>query len=310
MNKGYIKIVFVFLSFLVYVSNRTLASESVSDVNDSNSVSTKNIASSNENHENEDLVAPPDPEETKNEKLLEYSEADETEKATEIMDEVIYRLKYNANFNNAYSRYYLNRISHIAFTKYEDQDAARFHIILPNPDKYADIINMLCESKDLYSFGSSDSKGKVIREYYPNLKMIQRSYQNDNTPFNTYSFSLSATVEASEDITMIAKTTIDIYDDISGDKKKGKKKDKKGKSLSKNSIYWDNIARKIVLNKKFINEFGFIVKRRSDHVGVTYVEYDYRYRPCPKNPYERRCEKCITNRMIVPINKIIKFFNE
>ncbi|SCL91004.1 fam-a protein [Plasmodium chabaudi adami] len=160
MNKGYIKIVFVFLSFLVYVSNRTLASESVSDVNDSNSVSTKNIASSNENHENEDLVTPPDPEETKNEKLLEYSEADETEKATEIMDEVIYRLKYNANFNNGDNDYYLrDKRGYIAFTKYEDKDVARFHLILPNLDKYADIINMLYETKDLYSFGSNDNKG-------------------------------------------------------------------------------------------------------------------------------------------------------
>lgn len=78
---------------------------------------------------------------------------------------------------------------------------------------------MLYEAKDLYSFGSSDSKGKVIREYYQNLIMLQRSNQNRNTTPNKYNFSLSAIVEKSEDITIIVNTSINVNDDVSVNKK-------------------------------------------------------------------------------------------
>ncbi|CAD2107783.1 fam-a protein [Plasmodium vinckei] len=227
------------------------------------------------------------------------------------MDEVVYRLKYNANFNNGYNSFYLNhKRAYIAFTKYEDKDVARVHLMVPNPDNYDGIINMLYESKDLYSFGASDSIGKVVRKYYPNLIMLQRSNKKFNTSPDKYNFSLSAKVETSEDITIIAKTTIDIYDDISVDKKKGKKKGKKGKALIKDHIDWDDIAKKIVLNKRFTNEFGFVVKRKSDHVGITYVEYNYRYRPCTDNPDERRCNKCRTSHIISILNKILKAFRD
>ncbi|SCL91728.1 fam-a protein [Plasmodium chabaudi adami] len=127
---------------------------------------------------------------------------------------------------------------------------------------YNDIVKMLYETKDLYSFGSNDNKGKVIREYYPNLKMIQRSYQNDSTPFNTYSFSLTTKVEQSENATIIGKASIDIYDDI-------------------------------VLNDNFINQFGFVIEIKSYHVAITYLKYIDHYRSHQKsllNVYCRGCE--------------------
>ncbi|VTZ68208.1 fam-a protein [Plasmodium chabaudi chabaudi] len=314
MNKGYIKTVLVFLSLLVYVSNRALASESVLDVNNSNSVYTRHIASSNENHEKEDLIAKPDSEETKKSNEL----MDETEKATEIMDEVIYRLKGNADFNNGYNDYYLNdKRGCIAFTKYIDKDVGKFHLIIPDSNKYNDIINMLYEAKDLYSFCSIDSQENVVHEYYPNLIMLQRSYKNLHTSSNIYNFTLSATVKESEDITIIAKTSIDIYDDVNFDKKKDTKNRKKNTVKSElffnDHIDFGNIARKIVLNKKFINEFGFVIKRESDHVGITYVEYKYnhhnRHKFCSNILDGKQCKKCRANCMIDAMNNIIEIYN-
>ncbi|VTZ67884.1 fam-a protein [Plasmodium chabaudi chabaudi] len=129
---------------------------------------------------------------------------------------------------------------------------------------YNDIVKMFYETKDLYSFGSNDNKGKVIREYYPNLKMIQRSYQNDNTPFNTYSFSLTAKVEQSENVTIIGKASIDIYDDANVDKKKKQKKRQKK-----------------------------CRRKQSNHVAITYVKYiDHcrRHQKSLLNVYCRGCE--------------------
>ncbi|SCL84468.1 fam-a protein, partial [Plasmodium chabaudi adami] len=226
--------------------------------------------------------------------------------------------KGNADFNNGYNDYYLNdERGCIAFTKYIDKDVPKFHLIIPDSNKYNDIINMLYEAKDLYSFCSIDSQANIVHEYYPNLIMLQRSYKNCHTSSNIYNFSLSATVKQSEDITIIAKTSIDIYDDVNVDKKKDKKKGKKNiiksAQLFDDHIDFGNIARKIVLNKKFINEFGFVIKRESDHVGITYVEYKYnhhnRHKFCSNILDGKQCKKCRANCMIDVMNNIIEIYN-
>ncbi|ETB57254.1 hypothetical protein YYC_05051 [Plasmodium yoelii 17X] len=296
MNKGYIKTAFVLLSLIVYSSNRAIASESVPDVGNSNTVSKKNIAS-NENREKGNLQACIDPE--------------ETEKATEIMDKAIYRLKHHDYLNNGYNYYFLREIKgSICFTKYGDNDIARFYLRIRNQNNYNKIVKMLYEAKDLYSLGSNDSKGKVIREYYPNLIMLQRSNQTRNTPPNKYNFSLSAIAEISENITIIANTSINVNDDINvNNKKKKKKTTVKGAELSQNHIDFDNVARQIVLRNMFTDFFGFIIKRESDHVSITYVEYNVRYKPCPKDLNISECKRCKGKSMLIIMRKILNTFN-
>ncbi|EUD72652.1 hypothetical protein YYG_01650 [Plasmodium vinckei petteri] len=92
--------------------------------------------------------------------------------------------------------------------------------------------------------------------------------------------------------TIISKASIDIYGNVSGDKKKGKKAAVESKSLSKDRIDWDNVARQIVLNNKFINEFGFVIERKSDNVAITYVEYNNHHKAYPKKLSKINCRGC------------------
>ncbi|CAD2095572.1 hypothetical protein YYG_04638 [Plasmodium vinckei petteri] len=102
-------------------------------------------SSSNENYENEDLVAHPD--------------SEETEKAEKIKDKVIYRLKYHANLNNSYNCFYfVDERADISFTEYEGVDVAKLHFIIPNPDKYNEILNELNKTKDIYRLSYNGNK--------------------------------------------------------------------------------------------------------------------------------------------------------
>ncbi|SBW38071.1 fam-a protein, partial [Plasmodium berghei] len=165
-----------------------------------------------ENHENRDLLSCTDYEEAK--------------KASEIMCDVIDRLKY--------------------------YDVAKFYLKIRNPNKCNQIVKMLYEPKDLYGFGSNDSKvlfiPRIVLEHNSNLILIQK-YSESNTTF-------------------FANTSININDETSANKKKGKK----GVNLLNDHIDFDDIIRQIVLKNMFANFFGFIITKEYDHVGVTYVE--------------------------------------
>ncbi|CDU17128.1 hypothetical protein, variant [Plasmodium yoelii 17X] len=267
MNRGYIKTMFALFILLLYARNRAFASESISDVGDSNTVSTQNIANLDENHENGDLLA--------------CTDYEEVNKASEIMDDVIDRLKYYGNYNSNYSCYYtIEERGFISFTDYGGIDVAKFYLKIRDPNKYDQIVKMLYEAKDSYGFGSNDNKAKIVREYYPNLTLIQKY---SDTPFHKYSFGLFTIVEESN-TTIFANTSININDETSANKKKGEK----DVNLSNNHIDFDDVIRQIVLKNLFTNFFGFIITKKHDNVCITYVESNRDDKSYPEDSDKRK----------------------
>ncbi|VUC58731.1 fam-a protein [Plasmodium berghei ANKA] len=141
------------------------------------------------------------------------------------------------------------------------------------------IVKMLYEPKDLYGFGSNDSKvlfiPRIVLKHNSNLVLIQKY---SVTPFHKYNFGLFTIAEESN-TTFFANTSININDETSANKKKGKK----GVNLLNDHIDFDDIIRQIVLKNMFANFFGFIITKEYDHVGLTYVESNRHDKSYPKN---------------------------
>ncbi|VUC56899.1 fam-a protein [Plasmodium berghei ANKA] len=141
------------------------------------------------------------------------------------------------------------------------------------------IVKMLYEPKDLYGFGSNDSKvlfiPRIVLKHNSNLVLIQKY---SVTPFHKYNFGLFTIAEESN-TTFFANTSININDETSANKKKGKK----GVNFLNDHIDFDDIIRQIVLKNMFANFFGFIITKEYDHVGVTYVESNRHDKSYPKN---------------------------
>ncbi|SCL85256.1 fam-a protein, partial [Plasmodium berghei] len=141
------------------------------------------------------------------------------------------------------------------------------------------IVKMLYEPKDLYGFGSNDSKvlfiPRIVLKHNSNLVLIQKY---SVTPFHKYNFGLFTIAEESN-TTFFANTSININDETSANKKKGKK----GVNFLNDHIDFDDIIRQIVLKNMFANFFGFIITKEYDHVGLTYVESNRHDKSYPKN---------------------------
>ncbi|CAD2083918.1 fam-a protein [Plasmodium vinckei brucechwatti] len=229
------------------------------------------IFSSNENYENEDLVAHPD--------------SEETEKAEEIRDEVIYRLKYHANLNNSYNCFYfVDEGADLSFTEYEGANVARLYFIIPNPDKYNEILNELNKTKDIYRLGYNE--------------------------YNKNCFYLSTIAKPSEDVTIISNTLIDLNYNSFFNKKNNKITSIKSVDLSKDHIDWGNIARDIVLNNKFTHVFGFIIKRENDHVDITHVKYKHYDKFNPNLLSKVTCRNCKRKLVLKVMNGMLDMLSD
>ncbi|CAD2112212.1 fam-a protein [Plasmodium vinckei] len=327
MIKIYINIIFFVANWFVYVSDKSFAKELATsndaireDVlvntplqefvssNDSSqkhamctdatlkqssfNITPKKIISSNNNREKGKLLVCTDPEETK--------------KATEIMDEAIYRLRQYANFNNCYKDYYVgNERLSLCFTEHEGTEIERFHLKIPNPDKYNEIVKMFYTFKGISYLGNIDVKARIVREYYSNLVIMNNYYKGRTIPFHGYSFLLSADVQKSEDTTMFVQTSVDIND------YRNKKRYKNTIVESANSlnadVYISKYARLQRIKKLVVNLSGLIIKKGSDHVGITYVNSIYDNKSLPKSLRDRDLR---AKNMLYFINLIKTSFEE
>lgn len=55
--------------------------------------------------------------------------------------------------------------------------------------------------------------------------------------------------------------------------------------------------------------FGFIIKRESDNVSITYIEYNVCYKPCQKDLGIRECKRCKGKSILIIMKKILNNFN-
>ncbi|CXH19475.1 fam-a protein [Plasmodium berghei] len=307
MNKFYIKIFFFLISIFVYVNNTSFATE-LDSPDDSLEHSLKmGIFMKNNNLITEpasdidflvksnisqiDLIKTVKNNVTPDKEYLDYITQDK-----DYLDNLIPNKEY-LDYITQDKDYLDNLIPNKEYLDYINQDKDYLDNLIPNKDAQEfenhenrdllsctdyeeakkaseimcdcnQIVKMLYEPKDLYGFGSNDSKvlfiPRIVLKHNSNLVLIQKY---SVTPFHKYNFGLFTIAEESN-TTFFANTSININDETSANKKKGKK----GVNFLNDHIDFDDIIRQIVLKNMFANFFGFIITKEYDHVGVTYVE--------------------------------------
>ncbi|CXI58986.1 fam-a protein [Plasmodium berghei] len=254
MNKRYINIIFTFLSLLGHMNNKAFASE----YGPNNVPSTPASNYSDEKSKQVTSLLCTDPEETK--------------KATEIMNEAIMLLQYHATSTEDYSLLHKHDDgSSEYFKKHGNADIHKFNHKLPNPDSYDSIINILFNYECNQKIGISTVKEKIVREYTPNLVMVQQRYKNSDLSFQGYYYALSKKYKISNDTTVIALASANINDHNIADQKIYKNDILESANSFKTDIDSEEDIRKGKLKKMFVNLSGCLIRKKLNYIEITHI---------------------------------------
>ncbi|CXI39096.1 fam-a protein [Plasmodium berghei] len=288
-NKGYSDIIFFLLIILIYVSNKTFASEYIlSNTIPYNTIRRRNTSkndslrkssllnttlnkaypiniedsfilgnnSSNEAHEQIDLTICTNPEEIR--------------KTTEIINDALSILRYHATSEENYKlQYVYDKDALVYFKKHGNTDIEKLDLKIRNSNKYNDVINNLWDPYGTKHFNDYFINGNVVRIYNPNLLMIQqRNIDPTQSPQESV-YALASKIEISEDITVIIIASANVNDYNNSNKKTYKNKNLEiSNSLNTSSSPESYIKEE---SKKTFNLSGFFIKKKGNYINVTYV---------------------------------------
>ncbi|CAD2108003.1 fam-a protein [Plasmodium vinckei] len=254
MIKGPINIFFVFLSVIGHMHNKAFANEYDPDNVPSTSTS------SNLGGRNKQIKHPlcTNPEETKN--------------ATKLMDEAVVLLQHHATSTEDYSLLHKHDDGSVEyFKKHGNADIHKFIHKIPNPDTYDSIINILFNYDCTQKIGISIVKEKVVREYTPNLVMVQQRYTNNDLSFQGYYYALSKKDHISRDTTVIALVSANINDHNVADKKNYKNDILESANSFITDVDSEEDIRKGKLKKMFVNLSGSLIKKNRNHIDIIHI---------------------------------------
>ncbi|CDU16609.1 fam-a protein [Plasmodium yoelii] len=207
----------------------------------------------------------------------------EIKKAENVMEEAIERLKEHAIHSNDYNLHYCyaNEID-IYRKRHKYVIVDKIDIEINNTDKYEEIIDTLSNfNNNLYSFVTV--KGKVVREYNPNLVMIQQHFTDMSDPsFKGYLYALAVKRKVSEDTTIIALTSPNVNDHNYVDKNLFKNAIVESANSFVTDVDPEDYIRKRDLSKMFVHLSGYIIQKKSKSIQITSInaiEVDYRNAP-------------------------------
>ncbi|CAD2103375.1 fam-a protein [Plasmodium vinckei] len=258
MNKFYIQIVLFLLSVSVYLSNKTLATES--SPGKATKIKSKIPYSTSEEifEKNKHLFCT-NPEEIKN--------------AIKLMNEAVNALEYHATSKDGYK--YVGKNSHhstfLYKKKHEDNtNVEKVTYTKNDPNKYNKVVGKLWDPYITTLLDDISVKRKVARVYNPNLVIIQQRFKSWPWSSWKYFYALATKVEISENKTIIAMTSANINDHHPSDKEY-KNTIIENANLFKTDIDSEEDIRKGKLKKVFVNIAGYIIEKKDKHVGITYV---------------------------------------
>ncbi|CAD2091009.1 fam-a protein [Plasmodium vinckei brucechwatti] len=279
MNKFYILIVFFLLSIFIYVNNKTLAIEPAPGKNTKTKTKTKPEKTKEKTKEITKTEAKPEktcstPEEiyAKNKRLL-CTNSKETINAEKLMSEAVTQLEHHATSKDGYKMHrwdsQLNNVLHKK--KHGDTVVQKFYLIYYHSKMYNEIINMLWDPALANNFNNGEVERKVARVYNPNLVIIHQRYKNSFFGRWKYFYALAAKVEISKEKTIIVMASANINDGYPSKKEYKNKIIEKANSF-KTDINSENDIRSGKLKKTFVNIAGYIIEKKQNSVGITYLE--------------------------------------
>ncbi|KEG00734.1 hypothetical protein YYE_04565 [Plasmodium vinckei vinckei] len=258
MNIEYTKTIFLLLSLFVYASNETLGEETAKDIALGN-IGSKNLTLTLDNDNSSDNLLCTNPE--------------EITKATEVMDEAITLLRNHAKNKDDYSLYHSEKNANLYFTKPGNPEAGKLSIIIQDPNKYDDIVTLLSNPNGAKYFDESFISGKISRLYNTNLALLQQRHKSRIGSFKKYFYALMKKVNVTPKETIIAYVPTDINDHNNSNNKSFNKTILTKANSLRIDINSEEDIRKGKLKKMFVNVFGYIVKKETDHINITYVKF-------------------------------------
>ncbi|SCM08133.1 fam-a protein [Plasmodium chabaudi chabaudi] len=203
----------------------------------------------------------------------------ESKQAEDVMTEaLVFAYKYVQNTKDY--KLYLKDDEGAAlyFKRVNNTDFAKLELIIPNPDSYDGIINMLWNPNGEKNFDSSFIKGSFSRIYNKNLVIVQRRYKNSLGSGQIYYHALANKVEASKDKTIIVLTSSDMNDHDGATFKKYAYPIVEYvnpiveyvNSFTPHIDSEDDI-RNGHISKMYVNLVAFFIKKEVDSVKVTYI---------------------------------------
>ncbi|VEV55619.1 fam-a protein [Plasmodium vinckei vinckei] len=198
----------------------------------------------------------------------------EIKKATASMDQAVDLLKYYATTNNGFKYYSTTTISGVNLYYRNNGNGSsieKCQFQIYNPDKYDDIINTLWDPNGPRKFDRSLINGKAVRLYNRNLLMMLRLYKNDMLLSERYFYALAKKVHISEDTTIIVMASGNVNDSNPYTSKLYVNKIVNNINSFKTSVDNDNDIMTGNYKRSFVNLSGFLIKKKNDHVDVTFV---------------------------------------
>ncbi|KEG03307.1 hypothetical protein YYE_02241 [Plasmodium vinckei vinckei] len=286
MNKRQIKITLALLSVVGYMQNIAFANENILSTDSSNEESKQLLSPDIE--ELEQLLSPdieeleqllsPDIEEL--EQLLSINSEDverllctdpnEAKQAEDVAAEALAHLQYHAENTDDYYLYSKEDDEAIIYFKsFNGTDIGKLDLIIPNPDSYDDLIKMLCDPNSGKYFDESFIKGNIFRIYNKNLGIVQQRYKM--AMWITYYNALAKKVELSRDETAIIIVSSNMNDHDKKNNKDYINPIVESANSFKPDIDSEEDIRNGKLSKVYINLVGFIIKKESDYIKLTYI---------------------------------------
>ncbi|CAD2084691.1 fam-a protein [Plasmodium vinckei brucechwatti] len=197
----------------------------------------------------------------------------ETRKAIEVMNEAVMLLQYHATTKSGYKHHCT---THEGINMYyrnngNNSYTEKCKIQISNPNKYDDIIYMLWDPNGPLKFDPSFIHGKIIRSYNRNLLMVEKFYKNSMLSSKRYFYALAKKAHISEDTTIIVMASGNINDHNPFSKKIFKNEILESINSFNTSVDFDEDVKNGYYKKTFVNLSGYLIRKKNDHVDVTFV---------------------------------------
>ncbi|SCM11678.1 fam-a protein [Plasmodium chabaudi adami] len=197
----------------------------------------------------------------------------ETIRAEKAMKEAVSLLIHHATTEGSNDKPYKSKNdTKLNMEKHEgDAYIGKSNYKYPDSDMYTDLVDMLWDPSCSQKPDKTLKNGKVIRVYTPNLIMVQYRYKNDNEDFQRYFYALAGKHQVSEDTTVIAMTSGNINDHNCADTKPYTNPIVESANLFKTEVNSESDIRRGELKKMFVNLSGYLIKKESNYVDITYI---------------------------------------
>ncbi|KEG00593.1 hypothetical protein YYE_04422 [Plasmodium vinckei vinckei] len=197
----------------------------------------------------------------------------ETKKAMEVMDEAVKFLKYYATTQKGY-KHHCTTCEGVKMYYMKNKKKSyieKCKIKISNPNKYDDIIYMLWDPNGAQQFDPNFIYGKVVRSYNRNLLMVKKFYHNPMLSSKRCFYALAKKVHISENTTIIVMASGNINNQNGFNRPLFKNKVLESMNSFKTNVDSDDDSQNGYYKKTFVNLSGYLIRKKSDHVDVTFV---------------------------------------